>query len=222
MNKIGLINIGDSPITGIEREKEIYLSDCEIWEEGALDGLAEDELKDFLWRGAGDILTVERKSGKVIRLQKSKVTQLVQQAVERARHNGCNIFYLHCTGFFTDFYGDGLFIKPGEMLRTLAGQYQGKKKVAVLTPTDEHIPQVKRKWECLPYPIDIFAVSPFEYESSLNTFFEKTKEYDLLILDCASYGIEFVEKLKAGFKGIIMCALTLSFAELRVLAYENI
>ena len=216
--KVALINIGDSPIAGIEEEIQYYFSDFEVVEEGALDGMSKAELDGVLHRGEGDILTVERNDGSFVRLSKEAVDPYVGRAIERAKEQGCQIFYLHCTGFFPKLTHKGILIKPGRLLKSIVTQFSQETTVAILTPTPQHIGQVERKWSEAACRKTVIPVHPFDYRETILKKADEWSSYDVLLLDCTSYGMAFVRELRKYYKGLILCPLTMAFAQCKGIA----
>lgn len=220
MKKLALINIGDSPITGISEEIAAYLQGIELVQIGILDGLSEQEIAGLLYRGQGDILTVERNDGSFIRLSKQAVHSYIEIAIEKAIHKGCGICYLHCTGFFPALRQNVLLVKPGELLKSVAGQFSKETRIAIITPTAEHVRQVTSKWSQLSCQKVICPVHPLNYGDILPQCISVLQEQDAVLLDCASYGMDFVRKLGSYYKGIILCPLTMAFAMCAELAKQ--
>lgn len=212
MKRVALINIGDSPITGISEEVARYLQGIELLQIGILDGLSEQELSGLRYRGQGDILTVERNDGSFIRLSKQAVHSYIEAAIKQAIHKGCEVCYLHCTGFFPSLQQNVVLIKPGELLKSIAGQFSKETNLAILTPTAEHVRQVTGKWRQLPCQKVILPVHPLDYDDILPQCASVLQEQDAVLLDCASYGMDFVRKLENYYKGVILCPLTMAFA----------
>ena len=212
MKKLALINIGDSPVSGISEEIAVYFQGVELLQFGILDDLSEQEISKVLYRGQGDILTVERNDGSFIRLSKQAVHVSIEAAIEKAIHKGCEVCYLHCTGFFPSLQQNVVLIKPGELLKSVAAQFSKETRIAILTPTAEHVRQVTEKWEQLQCRKVILPVHPLDYDDILPQYASVLLEQDAVLLDCASYGMEFVRNLGNYYKGVILCPLTMAFA----------
>lgn len=212
MKKFGMINIGDTPITGIEKDVKKYFPQAAIYQYGALDGMSEEELQQNVnWNGNGHLLTVQLSNGKFIKLDKEKLVPYIQKTIEKAESQGILVNYIHCTSVFPEFKRKGILMEPGKILKTVAKEVKGK--VLVCTPTKAHIPQVNSKWDAFGIKADVFAIEPFDYNlQEMINLKEKANGYKAVVLDCASYNMEFSKEIAQTYQGIIINALDLSLA----------
>lgn len=211
MKKIGLLNIGDSPILGIDKEKDTFLKNYEIVETGILDDLTDLEVEQYLWQGEGPLLSVERNNGDFIKMAKEEIFPLIQEAIIKLENQGTQVIYIHCTSKFPEFDHEGLLIEPGKLMKNLVGMMPDSMETVIITPTEDHRKQVEEKWRPLGVIPKIFALNPVSYTSEeVANICNESQRYKTMILDCASYNLELLEMIGSKYKGIVIQPLSLS------------
>ncbi len=211
MKKIGLLNIGDSPIQGIDREKEAFLGSYEVIEKGILDGLTDEQVSKYLWQGEGPLLSVERNNGDFIKMEKKSIFPLIQEAINDLEHNGAKVVYIHCTSNFPEFNHEGILLEPGVLMKNLVSMMPQSPEVIILTPTESHRKQVEQKWKPLGLVPKIFALNPMAYtEKEVENICKESQNCKAMILDCASYNLELLEMIGSRYNGLVIQPLSLS------------
>lgn len=211
MQKVGLITIAQTPITGIDKDINYFLPNRKIEHYGALDGLTEEEIQNVLAKENEHVLTAELSDKSFVKLSKEKLIPLLQHAIARSEENGNMINILLCTSLFPEFKYDGVLIEPGKLQGNMNYFVSQSANVCALVPTKKHINQVKNKWKEINRKVDVRVMHPSAYqEKDIKSAEDDLCNYNVVILDCAAYNVEFTELLKKYFDGLIICPLDLS------------
>lgn len=197
MKLIGMLTIGQSPRDDlIPSLKEILGEEFKIVEAGALDELTIDEVNNIELNPEHYILVSRMRNGKEIKITKKFVVPKMQKQLEKIEEQGVRLTVVMCTGKFPQFKSKGLVVTPSEILKGVIEGSLKEGKLAVVYPTEEQIPYIKRDFS---RPgIDLYAdtVSPYESEDVEGLLHRLQKEKpDLVFLNCFGFPIELKKKV---------------------------
>ena len=192
MTKIfGAVTIGQAPRLDITGDILAILgSDYRVVERGALDGMAGEEIEQLRPLPGDDVLVTRLTDGRIAQLAERRITPLVQQKVNSLFDQGITVVVLLCTGHFPGFKANGVVLRPQELLNNAAAVWGRSRLTAVLCPTPEHIPQMKRQWSAiLAAEPQVKAVSPYLGMAGVEQAARELREacVQLVVLDCIAY-----------------------------------
>lgn len=188
----GTVTIGQAPRTDVTGEMLAIIGEgWDIVEAGALDGMTREEIDRLAPRPGEDVLVTRLADGSTVMVAERHITPLVQERVNALFDRGLPLVVLLCTGAFPQFETRGLLLRPQEILYHAAASLGRGRRVGVLTPTPDHIPQVARLWaDVLGAAPIVIAASPYqETLGALEGAAQWLKEdgVELAVLDCIGY-----------------------------------
>jgi protein AroM len=192
MKQIGMLTIGQSPrddlIPGL---LEIFGEDFEIVEAGALDDLTYDDILGIDLNPEDYILVSRMRDGREIKITKKFVVPRLQEQLDKIESKGVRLTVVMCTGKFPQFNSNGLVVTPSEILKGIIEGSLKEGKLAVVYPTVEQMPYVKRDFGRENITLYADSVSPYEPEDveGLISRLEK-EEPDLIFLNCFGFPLE--------------------------------
>lgn len=197
---IGTVTIGQSPRDDIISEMlEVLGPRYEIIEAGALDGLSPQEVR-LLRPDPGDCVLVTRMAdGSAVTVAGKHIAPLVQEKVQELFGRGIAIVILLCTDEFPDFETSGLLIRSSEVLYGMVNAVACGRKLGVICPTEDQIPQVTRPWEMIENcELEVCAMSPYDTMTTIEPSAARLKDagVDLIVMDCMGYTFQMQEQIR--------------------------
>lgn len=222
---LGTITIGQSPRPDLipELRKAMGLGDHEnagdavrIAEGGALDGLTLDEVNELAPHAGDYVLVTRMADGTAVKIAERHILPRMQAQIDRLVANGADVIALVCTGEFPKFSCDRLLVEPQKVLRHAAAAVASGRRLGVLLPDKDQIPQGTRRWSSLQafagyqgYESDhisdhslrhspsgkrdqhlrIEAASPYGDPTSIRDAAERLREWgvEMVVMDCIGY-----------------------------------
>ena len=212
MGRVGLLYIGQSP-------KEDYVSffraglpeGSEILQAGAMDDLTLEEIRALPVREGEPILVMQTRDLVTVTASKAQVEDRLAGKIKLLENLGAQVIVVLCTGKFPCLSSKALLLEPSEILfKTVASVSRGR-KVGVITPLPEQIPQTRDSWQAVGIDPLLEAASPYE---SLDPVIEaglrlKEKGADLIVLDCMGFTEEAKDAVRRASSRPTVCARTI-------------
>ena len=188
----GAVHIGQAPRPDETVDMLAILGEgYRIVEAGALDGLDAAQIAHMKPQPGEDVL-VTLANGIEVQVAERYITPLVKQKVNGLLVQGIPLVVLMCTGI-PHFETRGKLVWSMELLNQAAVMLGRGRRVGVLTPTPEHIPQVTRNWgQLLGTTPVIQAVTPYHGVKGVQEAALKLKSagVELVVMDCMAYTLE--------------------------------
>lgn len=200
MKRIGTVTIGQSPRVDVVPEiMEIIGPDVEVVEAGALDGLSREEIAGFA-PGEGDYVLVTRLAdGTSVQVAERYITPRIIEKIQAHFAAGIPLVYLLCTGEFPDFDEGGILIRPQKVLYNMVAAMAEGKRLGVLTPSADQIPQSLARWGKLSGTVKTVPASPYvDARKAVRAAAEELREWgtQLTLLDCIGYNREMRDMVR--------------------------
>ncbi len=193
---IGALTIGQSPRNDLVAPLAELLSECEIIQAGALDGLAVEELADP--KGAIYPLVTRLRTGNLVMVAEDFIAPRLQIALEKLEYLGVAATLLMCAGTFADLKGTQPLFKPFEIgksvLRTL-----DINSIGLLAPVPEQEAPIRQRWETAGWEATVWTADLGKQDQAfLGQINEKVVRHNLecIVLDYFGHPIEWVTKLQ--------------------------
>lgn len=197
---VGAVTIGQAPRIDVVPEMLEYLgSGFTFVEAGALDDLSDDEIA-ALAPVPGDYVFVSRmRDGSSATMAERHLLPLVKRKVEHLFAEGLNLVVLLCTGEFPHLDVPGMLILPQELVYAVAHALGKGKRVGVVCPLTQQIPQVTNRWQTLFGNVIVKAASPYAdgVELAEATQSLRIANVDMVVLDCIGYTASMQSMLQA-------------------------
>lgn len=200
-SRVALIAIGQTPRPDLVLDlSRLWNKQFEIIQEGALDGLDDDELKTLEPApGESDLIT-RLADGRSVYVSHYRLTPYVQAAIDRACKQGVDIIIIACTGGFDDLKADVPIIQPSNIIEhSVACVLARGKSVAVIVPTQGQVKEASDRWSERGYYVKaVYVASPFEDRQKLLnrlTQDELVMTADSIIYDCFGFGSGYIIEL---------------------------
>lgn len=190
MGRIGLLYIGQAP-------KEDYVAffkaglpgGTEIVQAGALDDLSVPEIEALPRREGDPILVMQTRDLVTVTATKLEVQRRLQGKIEQLESLGAQVIVVLCTGKFSGLRAGVLLLEPSEILVNNALSVSRGRRVAVITPLPEQIPQTAATWRSAGIDPIFDAASPYGPVGVVEKAALRVnkREPDLIVLDCMGY-----------------------------------
>ena len=201
--KVGFVTIGQSPRVDIfEDIKHLLPKDIVIIEKGALDGYTKEEVEKKLKPKENEITYVTRlRDGSEVKVSKNKIVELVKVKLEELVKEGVALIVMLCSGEFPDYEVEVPVIYPDKLLKGVVSALHIKGVLGVLTPAEEQIQYMRKRWLEIHPEVKVKAISP--YRSSLEDFVNVGRELSsegvkFVVMDCIGYTLKQKEALRKG------------------------
>lgn len=200
MTVIGTVTIGQSPRVDIIPELEAILGETvDIVEAGALDGLSTEEIAAFAPKEGDYVLVTRLADGSSVQVAERHITPRIIEKINAHFANGIPLVFLLCTGEFPGFTPKGLLISPQKILFSVVSALAAGKRLAVMVPSPEQIPQSEHRWSDVTETVKSFPCSPYvnaekELEHAAGEI--KTWKADFVVLDCMGYSGEMQKRVR--------------------------
>lgn len=196
---LGTVTIGQSPRSDIMPDILPILGDgIEVVEAGALDGFTKEKVAGMA-PGEGDYVLVTRmRDGSSVTVSERYITPKVEEKIRDHFMQGRKIVLLLCTGEFPSFEEEGLLIRPQRILYHVVQAVAENKRLAVITPSPEQIPQSRKRWQQVSDNLTIAAASPYGAPSELDEAAKKLKGEapDVVVMDCMGYTMKMQDRVR--------------------------
>lgn len=215
LRSLAVVTAGESPRDDVVPFLRRHLPEgTEIIQMGVLDGL-DEERRESLRPSPGDYVLVSRLAdGRSVTLGRDAVEPILSELVERAQEEAGLVLVL-CTGDMS-LSQTGKVLFPGVLtdltLRFLTKS--GFKKIGVITPSSQQIPQTEEKWlESLGPRIRslrVVAASPYAWPQEGPEAVGGLKGMDLVVMDCMGYTPQMKAQVAGSLDLPVILPLTLT------------
>lgn len=196
---LGTVTIGQSPRSDIMPDiLPILGDDIEVVEAGALDGFTKEQVAGMA-PGEGDYVLVTRmRDGSSVTVAEKYITPKVEEKIRDHFRKGIKIVLLLCTGEFPSFGEEGLLIRPQRILYHVVQAVAENKRLAVMTPSPEQIPQSRKRWQMVSDNLTVVAASPYGDPSELDEATGKLKKEapEVVVMDCMGYTMKMQDRVR--------------------------
>ncbi len=208
--RLAVITIGQAPRVDVLPIIYQFFAPEEVVHVGVLDELSAAEIHALAPTTAKGLLTSRLKDGTAVYLSKEKIYPLLNEKIQFAEQQGCDLIYLLCTGSFTGLKTTtSLLIEPDKVLGSFLQQINsGDYKLGVLLPLADQKAEIAVKYQEI-RAVVYTALSPYEKQTEAKVAkaaqFFKAENCDLILLDCMGYSKELKQRLlqKTGIKTLI-------------------
>lgn len=206
MTTLRVLTIGQSPRPDLEAEIAAAAPGVSLRLEGALDGLARDEIAALAPRSDADTLFTLLPSGEGVRVSKQAVTERLRARL--AAEDGPVL--LACTGAFSGLPERPGLVQPSAVLNALAEALLPRGRLGIAVPYAEQIPALTASRARAGLEIAAVALQPASDDAARQAAAASlaATRPDLVLLDCISYG----RADKAAFAAALACPVLLSVA----------
>jgi protein AroM len=200
MKRIGTVTIGQAPRTDVMSDiAPIFGKDVEIVEAGALDGLSKEEIRAFAPVQGDYVLVTRLQDGSSVQVAEKYITPRIIEKINAHFKNGIPLVLLLCTGDFPGFDEGGLLIRPQRVLFHAVQAVAQDRKLGVLMPSPDQIPQGTEQWGKVSGQLNILGASP--YVNGLEAVKKAAGELrewgaELTVLDCIGYTMAMQEAVR--------------------------
>jgi protein AroM len=206
MSTLRVLTIGQSPRPDLEAEIAAAVPGLRIHLQGALDGLAPEEVRALSPRDGADTLFSVLPSGEGITVSKAAVTARLRARL--ADITGPVL--LACTGAFASLPERVDLVQPSAVLNALAEGLLPQGRLGIAVPLAEQIPTLAGKRQRPGLSVSAVALRPGSDDATRRAAAEAlaASRPDLVLLDCIAYS----RADKAAFAAILPCPVLLSVA----------
>ncbi len=187
---LGTVTIGQSPRSDIMPDILPILGDnIEVVEAGALDGFTKEQVAGMAPEKGDYVLVTRMRDGSSVTVAERYITPKVEEKIRDHFMQGRKMVLLLCTGEFPSFGEEGLLIRPQRILHHVVQAVAENKRLAVITPSPEQIPQSRKRWQVVSDNLTIEAASPYGAPSELDEAAKKLKKDapEVVVMDCMGY-----------------------------------
>jgi len=217
---IGVLTIGQAPRADdvVAELRHVLGPGYAIAERGALDDLDAAEIARVGPEPGHYLLISLLRDGRSVTLSKQKILPLIQEKIDAFGADGVDAILLLCTGAFPEFKSDRLVVQPQAALYHLMLGLGAGKRIGVLAPLPDQLPQTRAKWR--EYGVDplLAAASPYTDGDEVTPAARDLAErgVELIFMDCMGYSLAMKARAKAAAGG---CPVVLARSAIaRVLA----
>lgn len=191
MKRIGTVTIGQAPRVDVVPEIKAIIGDkVEIVEAGALDGLTKEEIAAFSPKSGDYVLVTRLADGSSVQVAEQYITPRIIEKIQTHFANGIPLVFLLCTGEFPSFEEGGILVRPEKILFNTVSAVAKGKRIGVLMPSADQLPQSSERWGKLSDNVKSVAASPYVNPGeSVPAAAKQLKEWgaQITIMDCMGY-----------------------------------
>ena len=183
---LGIVTIGQSPRPDLLAPFHAALGTAAtIREAGALDGLADDAIRDLAARADETPLVTRLASGETVIIAKERILALLQGRIDALVAAGAAMVVVLCTGPFPRFAAPVPILLPDPILRHLVEGILPDGKLGIVAPLAGQYPMMERKW--CGYDLTLRAVDPYGDVAAMGAAVADLADCQLAILDCMGF-----------------------------------
>ncbi|SDE30235.1 AroM family protein [Sporomusa acidovorans] len=196
--KIGAVTIGQSPRIDVVPEITGLIGRVELVEGGALDGLAYEEITALAPQAGDYVLVTRLADGRSVKIAEKYILARLQAQIDRLVSEGAEGILMLCSGEFPPFSCPKPLLYPQVLLTNFIGAVAGGKKLGIITPDKDQIPQVTKRWSATGVrAVAAAAGSPYGAEENIwqAAAALKASEVELIVMDCIGFTQHMKDKV---------------------------
>jgi len=202
MKKIGTITVGQAPRPDITREiTALFDNKVEVIEVGVWDNVSSADMEQYKPKGDEDRLLTRFQDGTEIVYAERYIFPRMQACVDKLESQGVCLILMYCNGLFPEMVSHVPLIYPRDCMDGFIKAFAKNIKVAVLTPTEEFVPQWDTIWKRLTDNATIFTAHAYGdhkmKDLEITSQKIKAQDFDLISLDCMGYTLDTQEHLRS-------------------------
>jgi AroM protein len=192
--RIAAVTIGQTPRPDLIEALVARIGIDDVFEVGALDGLATDAIPGARGGAGSYPLSTRLRDGRRVTVDEADLAPLVQQAIDRAEQAGAAVTLLLCAGGFLGTRGRGTLVRPFDAaiggLRAI-----GARRIAVVVPFAAQVSSSRSKWQDAGFDVDVVVAEPATVDASQNADFAGRR--DAIVLDYVGHAARDIDALRA-------------------------
>lgn len=203
MRTIGVVTIGQSPISDVVAELERIIKDSRtsqtvtFLQKGALDGLTADEIAGLRPTEEKDHLVTKLRNGTEVAVDKHGICPRVQQAILDLNGEGADIIALLCSDEFPPLRSEAPLILPANLLSGVLSSISIKGKLGVMVPSEKQVGATIAVYQELGFEPIVVGASPYANGNEiLNAANGLREEVALVVMDCFGYNLEMKSQVR--------------------------
>jgi len=199
---IGVVTIGQSPISDVVAELERIIKDSRtsqtvtFLQKGALDGLTADEIAGLRPTEEKDHLVTKLRNGTEVAVDKHGICPRVQQAILDLNGEGADIIALLCSDQFPPLRSEAPLILPANLLSGVLSSISINGKLGVIVPSEKQVGATIVVYQELGFEPIVVGASPYANGNEiLNAANGLREEVALVVMDCFGYNLEMKSRV---------------------------
>ncbi len=200
VKKIGAITIGQSPRVDVVPEITGLMGRVEIVECGALDGLTNAQIAAMAPKEQDYVLVTRLRDGSSVKISETYILARMQAQIDRlVAEEGAEGILLLCSGEFPAFTCTKPLLYPQTLLQRFVTTVAQGKKLGVMTPDQDQVAQVRRRWNSNGIGAVVAAAgSPYGPQEKIWEAAEtlKSQGAEMIVLDCIGFNQFMKEEIK--------------------------
>ena len=203
MRTIGVVTIGQSPISDVVAELERIIKDSRtsqtvtFLQKGALDGLTADDIAGLRPTEEKDHLVTKLRNGTEVAVDKHGICPRVQQAILDLNGEGADIIALLCSDEFPPLPSEAPLILPANLLSGVLSSISIKGKLGVMVPSEKQVGATIAVYQELGFEPIVVGASPYANGNEiLNAANRLREEVALVVMDCFGYNLEMKSQVR--------------------------
>lgn len=203
MRTIGVVTIGQSPVSDVVAELERIIKDSRtsqtvtFLQKGALDGLTADEIAGLRPTEEKDHLVTKLRNGTEVAVDKHGICPRVQQAILDLNGEGADIIALLCSDEFPPLRSEAPLILPANLLSGVLSSISIKGKLGVMVPSEKQVGATIVVYQELGFEPIVVGASPYANGNEiLNAANRLREEVALVVMDCFGYNLEMKSQVR--------------------------
>ncbi len=203
MRTIGVVTIGQSPVSEVVAELERIIKDSRtsqtvtFLQKGALDGLTADDIAGLRPTEEKDHLVTKLRNGTEVAVDKHGICPRVQQAILDLNGEGADIIALLCSDEFPPLRSEAPLILPANLLSGVLSSISIKGKLGVMVPSEKQVGATIVVYQELGFEPIVVGASPYANGNEiLNAANRLREEVALVVMDCFGYNLEMKSQVR--------------------------
>jgi protein AroM len=202
MTTIGVVTIGQSPISDVVAELERIIKDSRtsqtltFLQKGALDGLTADEIAGLRPTEEKNHLVTKLRNGTKVAVDKHDICPRVQQAILDLNGEGADIIALLCSDQFPPLRSEAPLILPANLLSGVLSSISINGKLGVMVPSEKQVGATIVVYQELGFEPIVVGASPYGGgDAIINAANRLREEVALVVMDCFGYNLEMKSRV---------------------------
>jgi protein AroM len=208
--KIGMITVGQAPRDDIAPAMSRILGpEIEVLQKGALDGLSDAEIKDFMPGAVEARLCTRLAGGQQVVVVKEKIISLVQSRIDDLNQSTVDLIVLLCTGHFPRFESRCLIVEAQKIVdKCLEALVDDRYTLGIVVPLVEQMDQAQQSLSHLTPKINVAVASPYGPMEAVHEAAPELYQHqvDLVVLHCMGFSSDHRQVMRGVTKTPVLVA----------------